>query len=310
MQQLYKTTGNLFSTIICTNCSVSGHTSKHCAQPITSYGVILFRCRDGWNQAAALQAGKGLTGFEGVEDTIEYLLIQRKDSIGFIEIVRGKYKSTDYDYIRKTLTGITLAERDKLLSMSFDELWDSVWGPAKDGYQAYKHEKEQGRQKLEALRAAVPSLETLLQEAAPIHTTPEWGFPKGRRNLNESEYACAMRETWEETNIGEGGLTPIRGLEPIAESFVGSNGISYCHRYFIAHASHGVGEEGVKAAAATNEHIQREVGDMKWFSLQDAIQHIRPDNPEKRDVLLRVHACLKLYCPLKLRDRSAADQLP
>jgi hypothetical protein len=40
---------------------------------------------------------------------------------------------------------------------------------------------------------------------------------------------------------------------------------------------------------------------MKWFSLQDAIQHIRPDNPEKRDVLLRVHTCLKLYCPLKVK---------
>ena len=301
MQPFYRPTGNLFSSIICTNCNTSGHTSKHCSKPITSYGVILFRCKDTWNQAAILQAEKGaLTGLEPVTSSIEYLLIQRKDSIGFIELIRGKYKVTDIEYISKNIAGMTALEREKIRTLSFDDLWEGLWGPSKDGFHAYKHEKEQGRQKLEALRGGTPSLDTLLKEAPQPFDTPEWGFPKGRKNLNESEYACAMRETWEETNIQEREIISIRNMDPITENFVGSNGVAYCHKYFIAFALHGVGEEKVVTASTTNEHIQSEVGDIRWFTLDDALKRIRPENPEKRDVLLRVDSILKNFCPLQL----------
>lgn len=301
MQPFYKPTGNLFSSIICTNCSTSGHTSKHCSKPITSYGVILFRCKDSWNQAAILQSERTtLTGLEPVAGSIEYLLIQRKDSIGFIELIRGKYKVTDMEYIAKNIAGMTATEREKIRTQSFDDLWEGLWGPSKDGFHAYKHEKEQGRQKLDALRAGTPSLETLLNEAPPAFDTPEWGFPKGRKNLNESEYACAMRETWEETNILEKEIIPIRNLEPITETFVGSNGIAYCHKYFIGYALHGVGEEKISVASTTNEYIQSEVGDIRWCPIEEALKRIRPENPEKRDVLLRVDAILKQFCPLQL----------
>jgi 8-oxo-dGTP pyrophosphatase MutT (NUDIX family) len=302
MQAFYKQpSGNLFSSIICTNCSNPGHTSKHCIKPVTSYGVILFRCKESWNQAAALQADKAiLTGLEAIGDTVEYLLIQRKDSIGFIELIRGKYKMTDYDYINKNIAGMTQLERDKILSMNFDELWESLWGPSKDGFHAYRHEKEQGRQKLDALKAGEPSLETLIKAAPPPYETPEWGFPKGRKNANESEYGCAMRETWEETNISESDIISIRNLEPIVENFTGSNGIPYCHKYFIGYTRHGVGEQAVAAASSTNEHIQREVGDIRWCNFDSAVKLIRPENPEKRNLLLRVQTILKQYCALQV----------
>ena len=301
MQPFYKTTGNLFSTIICANCSTSGHTSKHCSKPITSYGVILFRCIDSWNQAEILHTQRSsLTGIEPVYKTIEYLMIQRKDSIGFIEIIRGKYKVTDIEYITKNIAGMTVAEREKIRTQSFDELWEGLWGPCKEGFHAYKHEKEQGKQKMDALRSGTPSLDTLLDTTEIVYNTPEWGFPKGRKNLNESEYACAMRETWEETNIDETNIVPIRNMDPITETFVGSNGVSYCHKYFIAHTLHGIGEEGVTTASATNEHIKNEVGDIRWCSLETALELIRPENTEKRDVLLRVDAILKKFCPLKI----------
>jgi len=126
-----------------------------------------------WDQGAILQAERGpYTGIESVGNTIEYLLIQRKDSIGFIELIRGKYKLSDYDYIKRNILGMTQEERDKIISMPFDDLWESLWGPSRDGFHAYRHEKEQGRQKLEALRVGTPSLETLIQESAPPHLTP------------------------------------------------------------------------------------------------------------------------------------------
>jgi len=307
MQTFYKPqTGNLFSTIICTNCSGPGHTSKHCTKPVTSYGVILFRCKDGWNQADLLQSDRAnITGLESTENSIEYLLIQRKDSIGFIELIRGKYKINDYEYITKNIAGMTQGERDRILSMNFDDLWESLWGPSKDGFHIYRHEKEQGRVKLDAIRVGSPSLEELIKNAPPPYSTPEWGFPKGRRNSNESEYTCAMRETWEETNISEKDIVPIRNLEPIIEIFMGSNGIQYCHKYFIGYTRRGVGEEPISVAGYTNEHIEREVGDIRWCSLDNAMSLIRPDNQEKRNVLLRVDSILRQYCPLQLGEISS-----
>lgn len=90
--------GGFTPSIICTNCSTSGHASKQCPHPITSYGVILFRVAPGWNQAEVLlQQSGAATGYETMATPIEFLLIQRRDTIGFIEIMRGKYKPMDYD---------------------------------------------------------------------------------------------------------------------------------------------------------------------------------------------------------------------
>ena len=292
------------TNIQCTNCTAIGHTSRSCPRPITSYGTILFRTTVPWNQSAILQANhQTVTGFEFIEPKIEYLLIQRKDSIGYIELIRGKYQHGDYDYIKHHIAGTTASERQRLLDLPYDKLWEDLWGPPKEGQPLYRHEKEQGEYKIEQLRNGTPSLKTLIEESPPPFDTPEWGFPKGRKNNTETDYACAMREMWEETNIKESDLILIRNMDPVTETFVGSNGISYCHKYFIAYAPPGVGEESLETASTTNEHIKQEVGDMKWLPIEKAVEKIRDTNSEKRDVLLRIHGLLKKYCPLYIGMR-------
>ena len=71
-------------------------------------------------------------------------------------------------------------------------------------------------------------------------------------------------------------------------------------KYYIGYTVCGVGEESVEVASKTNEHIKREVGDIRWCSLDAALSLIRKENPEKRDVLLRVDKILKKFCPLQL----------
>jgi len=221
-------------------------------------------------------------------------IIQRRDTIGFIEIMRGKYRISDIEYIKQHLSCMTGEEHNKLLTSDFDKLWESLWGPPQEGSHAYRNEKEQARAKMEAIK---PMLEGFIKEITPWEE-PEWGFPKGRRDNSESEYSCAMRETWEETNIAERDIYPIRNMEPIREVFQGSNGVHYCHKYYIAYAPAGVGEESIEVAAEKNEHIKREVRQIRWFSYDEAIKHIRPENPEKRQVLLRVNKILQKFCPL------------
>ena len=282
------------TTMLCTNCSLTGHQSKQCPQPITSYGVIVFRIKGPWNQADELVSG-ALTGLENVLSNIEYLLIQRRDTIAFIELMRGKYRVIDKEYIQQLIGSMTKVEHTKLISQSFDHLWEGLWGPPIEGSHAYKNEKEQAKQKFESITEV---LEECIKECQAPWTSTEWGFPKGRRDIGESEYACAMRELWEETNIYEKDIYPIRNMDPIREIFYGTNGVQYCHKYYIAYAPAGIGEETIENAALTNEHITREVGQVKWFSLNDAIQHIRPENTEKRQLLLRIHQILQKYCPL------------
>jgi 8-oxo-dGTP pyrophosphatase MutT (NUDIX family) len=306
MMPFYKQSGNLFANVICTNCSEAGHTAKRCQSPTTSYGIILFRYNKEHNQSAVLHSDKtSTTGLEGAN--FEYLLIQRKDSISFIEVIRGKYSLTDYEYIKKTMAGMTAIERERILKESYDELWENLWGPCKDGINNYRHEKEQGRQKLDALRSGTPSLESILKECGTPFQTPEWGFPKGRKNVNETQQTCALRETWEETNIKPAQIVIINNMDPITEIFTGSNNIQYCHKYYIGYTVHGIGEETVEAASKTNEHIKREVGDIRWCSLDAALSLIRKENPEKRDVLLRVDKILKKFCPLQLGPLSLLD---
>jgi len=289
MQQSYKSRNTLF----CINCSEAGHISKQCTRPIVSYGCIAFRTGK-WNQPEDILGGK-----ETIQGPIQFLMIQRRDSIGFVDFMRGKYRVNDTEYIIKQIEGMTRKERDRLIHKPFDTLWDELWGLPQEGFHAYRAEKEQARQKLEQLRSSVPSLQELIMRTPLLYDTPEWGFPKGRRDMYESEYACALREFYEETNLTDKDIYPIRNLEPLSELFTGSNSVEYCHKYFMAY---------VPPEAATiemvpesiNPHMFREIGDIRWCSLEEALSLIRPFHTEKKDVMIRAHAIVNSFYPVLL----------
>jgi 8-oxo-dGTP pyrophosphatase MutT (NUDIX family) len=195
--------------------------------------------------------------------------------------MRGKYELRDEEAIQTLVDQMTLAERVRLLTRPFGELWRELWnGPASRRYHA---EYEQARAKFDILRAGSGGRRGLASycEASPtVWTEPEWGFPKGRRSSTETEIACALRETWEEAGVRPGDLRVLPG-EPLLEEFRGSNGICYRHRYWIAEAAPGL-EVRVDPG---NADQQREVGDVRWCQLEEAQRLIRPYNTEKRAVL-------------------------
>ena len=108
----------------CINCNTAGHTYKLCKKPITSYGII---CVTGLNELRdKLPPGINVTPNETlVLNGLKFLLVQRRDTIGYIDFLRGKYSSLYH--LKILLHEMTQTEHNKLRSLTFDQLWDLLW---------------------------------------------------------------------------------------------------------------------------------------------------------------------------------------
>jgi len=289
--------------VLCSNCGVYGHYIKSCIAPVTSYGCILLKLPESLNQASELiKNEKYVSGYESILKEIKFLMIQRRDSLGFIEIMRGKYKITDYNYIKYHINSMTRKEHEKILTQDFDTLWLGLWGVPKEQSQNYKNDKESSRIKFELLKTGIQdesgrivTLGQIISEIKEPWDTPEWGFPKGRRDPYETELQCAFRELKEETSIDEKNVIFIRNLEAICETFFGSNHIDYCHKYFLClyNSNKDITYDN------SNKFMAQEIGDLGWFTLDECLNKIRAENIEKKEVLLRAISLLRNYCPLR-----------
>jgi len=253
--------------------------------PVTSYGIIAIKYSDDTNLSSLFL--KSI--INNKNDSLQFLLIQRKDSISYVEFIRGKYNQYDDEYISKLLRGMTQKEHDNILIMTFDELWNSVWGE-NSNLKSHKNNYDTSEIKFSQIKYKLPNL----IEMSTKWLEPEWGFPKGRRNPHESDINCAIREFQEETGLKRSDFTIIQNTFPISETFFGSNQVHYCHKYYIAICNNKVEVE----MNSNNSHMAREIGAIKWCSLDDAISKIRPDNVEKREILLKAGKIMRNFYPV------------
>ena len=258
-------------TSVCSNCGKHGHFFRECTEPITSLGILAFR------RAPITNPAPGLPIPPDILSKVEWLLVRRRVSIGFIEIMRGKYELRDISGIQALVDQTTISERKQLLEMQFADLWRALWnGPASRRYQA---EFDNSKSKFDVARSR-GLFTSLCTTSTTAWLEPEWGFPKGRRSSSESELACALRETEEEAGVKRHKLTVLEGL-PILEEYCGSNGVSYRHRYWLAEAPATLEVR----MDESNVDQRREISAVKWCSMAEAISLIRPYNKEKRAVL-------------------------
>ena len=165
----------------------------------------------------------------------------------------------------------------------FPELWKILWNGTVS--KRYQSEFEQAKAKFVILKNN-GTIHELIKKSITAWKEPEWGFPKGRKSSKETEIACALRETQEEAGICIHNLRIVTPTDiPLLEEYVGSNGIHYKYKYWIAEAPAGL---DVKVDLENIEQM-REISDVKWFSVTDAQSIIRPYNIEKINVLLTAH---------------------
>jgi len=259
--------------MFCNNCGKTGHQFYQCKIPITSFGVIAFR--------------------KNPEDNdYEYLMIRRRDTLGYIDFMRGKYTLSNSRYIINMMKQMTVEEKQRLRTSHFSDLWKNLWGE-KNIYNQYNTEEVISMEKYNALKSGIMmkndfyTLDKLIDESMQYQQwdEPEWGFPKGRRNNQEKDYDCAIREFSEETGYSPFILKNVHNILPFEEIFSGSNYKSYKHKYYLMNIAY-------SDSLHRPPFEKTEVSDIGWKKLDQCISCIRPYNLEKIKIINKIHSCL------------------
>jgi len=254
----------------CRNCGVNGHLYKDCLHPIMSFGVICYKIEN---------------------NIIKYIMIQRKDSLSFMEFVRGKYAVDDIIYIKQLLDYMTENEKEMLLTNTFDEIWNYTW--CQNTQHTFKHTKEytESKQKFEFI-INYNIIKNILS-GTYLNTNlfeQEWGFPKGRKKLKETDLDCATREFCEETQLTKNDISVCNDIIPFQEIFFGTNNILYKHVYYIAKLT-----KTNSIVFIDNNCIEqvREVRALQWFTYNEVLSHIKSHNIERIEIFKKAH---KIIC--------------
>jgi len=258
------------NNILCNNCGKSGHLFHQCKLPITSYGIILAR-----------SSGEGL----------QFLMIRRKDSFGYIDFIRGKYSPYNVDQVRNCINEMSMQEKERLLVEPFDKLWRMMWGET--SCMQYRNEESISSKKFDTINSgvivnnALITLKDLINDSNTRWSETEWEFPKGRRNYQEKDLECALREFEEETGYSREDVHIIENILPFEEIYIESNHKSYKHKYFLAYMN------------ATIDNLQNyqktEVSKLEWKTISECLRAIRPYNLEKIKIIKNVDEILKEY---------------
>ena len=243
---------------LCNNCGTYGHLFYNCKKPITSFGIVCYRITE--------------------SNMIEYLLVQRKDSLGYVDFLRGKYNENNNFQLKNIINEMTETEKHNILTMTYTALWDKLWNKINDRYDIKNEDKFNF---IKTHKSALFNTEVKWEE-------PEWGFPKGRRNYKEKDLDCALREFEEETGISKLNLIIIKNLNPFEEIFTGSNLKSYKHRYFLSFIKH-------DDSLNDTNYQKSEIGNMKWCSYEECISKIRNYNIEKIQIMSSINDLLQNY---------------
>jgi len=257
----------------CNNCGKQGHSFHQCKLPITSYGVVVFRASN---------------------DGIQYLMLRRKDSFGYIDFVSCKYSPYNISQIRDIVNEMSSEEKLRILKEPFETLWKNMWGDITTTQ--YKAEEIASMKKMEIICAGVTingvdvNLEEIIKNSNTNWVETEWEFPKGRRNYKEKDLDCALREFEEETGISVSKLNVIENVLPFEETFIGTNHKSYKHKYFLAYLNDNNSDYDV-----LNRFQISEVSKLEWKTIDKCLESIRPYSLEKKNLIININKVLEEY---------------
>jgi 8-oxo-dGTP pyrophosphatase MutT (NUDIX family) len=238
--------------------------------PLNSYGIILFR--------------------ETKEKCYEYLTIRRKNSFGYVELLRGHFNPLKKHYVQQLIDETTFEERQNIRTKEFAWLWNDMWlynDKESENEHRYKNEFTRSKINFETL-ISTDYFINKVKKSPCLWEKPEWGFPKGRINSYETSINCALREMEEESGISSNAYTLLK-MEPLIENFTGTDGRQYRQVYYVARTK----DNTINITLDTNNLTQmREVSKIAWMSLKEITKYFRPYNRSRVKMITKLEGCL------------------
>ena len=267
---------------VCINCGHAGHTSKHCNYPVTSYGILCYHIDR--------------------KSEIQLLMVQRKDSLSFVDMVRGKYRLGDIQYIKQLVSTMTFEEQDTLMTADFDTIWTDMWGPDNSmKHPSHINDYKKSSAMFRSLRAGYilnrldgssfeVSLHDIVRDVRKMEiprVDTEWEFPKGRRMLYESDVSCARREFFEETGLHKDNLEWC-GSKSFEEIYTGTNGIRYRNVYYLGEFR---GNPNTIGLCCLGSKQKEEVKNIAWVNIKHVKHIVRENFVERKELipLIKTH---------------------
>tara|TARA_B100001287_G_C22674346_1_gene526901 strand:+ start:1580 stop:2356 length:777 start_codon:yes stop_codon:yes gene_type:complete len=234
---------------------------------VTSYGIILYKIIDG-------------------EPNI--LMINRKDSLCYIDFLRGKYNPYNINYIQILINKFSNHEKNKVLTKSFKTLWSELWLIDNEKDIKFNGDYYKGENKFNIIKEGFVKdgikvdLKDLIDKSNTNYEYPEWEFPKGRKLKTETNKKCAIREFTEETGINRNQYRLFFNLKPFIENYIGENKIKYVHVYYIGLLV----DDSIPSVDKNNKDQCLEIGDIRLLNYKDSLNIIR-DYHKSREKLIK-----------------------
>jgi 8-oxo-dGTP pyrophosphatase MutT (NUDIX family) len=240
---------------------------------------------------------------------IIFLMVSRNFSLGFIEFVRGRYDVSDTKTIIGLFEQMTIDEITFIHKHDYDDILFYFLDRDNGEKETVLNKIYEGKYSIEYCESKIKfnmlqnpqdypdndiiwGLYFYTKNIKPKWTKPEWGFPKGRREKKvEENLACACREFEEETGYVKNEYMVLNKIEPIEEIMTGTNGIIYKHIYYLALdlVNCPISNNHINHTNSELKYDKYEIGDIMWFTYDDAMAHIRPYHFEKKRILTRIY---------------------
>jgi 8-oxo-dGTP pyrophosphatase MutT (NUDIX family) len=199
-------------------------------------------------------------------------MVKRKDSMSYVEFIRGKYELENILLIQKLVSNMTRLEQKWIVEETFENLWDRLWGNSRDSHGL---EYDLAQDRFNSLNR-----KELVEKFPSPYSDPEWGFPKGRRMRGETDLECAVREFFEETNIPKEAYKMTD--TSFTEVFKGTNNVMYKHVYYIALLDN---SKVINLKQKLTLSQRREVSSVDWKTLTESKAITRPHYTERRKMI-------------------------
>lgn len=217
----------------------------------------------------------------------EILLIKKRYTYYFFEFIMGRYRRYKDKYLRYMFNNMSYYEKMEILNMNFENMWNKIWFSHKYDYSVYLKKKEKFEQtflpddRFKRLKKLMNSTENI---------EPVWEIPKGRKNEDEKEMDCAIREMREETKLKPDSYRILWNVKPFIEAYTDA-GVHYTNYYYIAQCLDFTWKPNIDFNCI--DQIS-EVQDIQWFNVE-TIKHVKIEKKTKKRFVKMSSSILKIF---------------